>query len=447
MKPETKIDKLRYDFLPSALEIIEKPASPVGKILIWVIFLMIISAITWAVIGEVDTVAVARGKIIPDGNIKVLQSANTAIITGINVIEGQTVKAGEVLIELDDTIARSDYDSIQSKLEIAQVEKELLIAYQDGENIDEKVASFNQEGILINPLFIESLKAYNAVKNANDDENKQAYELEIQQANQTITMAYSELNKINIQIGIVDSQIAKLKVLYDLGTVSQIEYQSKVDEKSILLQTKQTQYESIQYYKDLKETSEQKVDLFTSSKNIEVYKEIILKDKEIMDLNQSVEIAQKRVEMTQLKSPVDGMVQGIGNNTLGGVITSAQPIMSIVPKDTPLILEIMVLNRDVGFITEDMIVEIKLDTFPYQKYGSIEGRIMRISPDAIEKEGMGYVYKVYVTFEQTEIKLDNRMVKVTPGMTATAEIKLKKRRIIEFFIPAIDYVKDSVKLR
>ena len=121
--------------------------------------------------------------------------------------------------------------------------------------------------------------------------------------------------------------------------------------------------------------------------------------------------------------------------------------MSIVPKDTPLVLEIMVMNRDIGFIMEDMIVEIKLDTFPYQKYGSVEGKIISISPDAIEQENMGYVYKVHVSFEQTEITVDDREVKITPGMAATAEIKLKKRKIAEFFIPAIDYVKDSVKHR
>lgn len=103
-----------------------------------------------------------------------------------------------------------------------------------------------------------------------------------------------------------------------------------------------------------------------------------------MDLEKELEKAKKRVEMTKLKSPVDGLVQGIGNNTLGGVVTSAQPIMSIVPEDTPLILEVMVLNRDIGFITDDMTVEIKLDTFPYQKYGSVEGIVKSISPDAVE---------------------------------------------------------------
>lgn len=447
MKPQTKIEKLRYDFLPSALEIIEKPASPVGKILIWLLFLLIVIAITWSIVGEVDTVAVARGKIIPDGNIKVLQSADTAIITAINVIEGQTVEEGEILIELDDTIAKSDFEAVMSKLEIAKVEKELLLAYQAGEDIDELVADLTKEGISINTLFIENLKTYNAVKSANDDENRQAYQLEIQEADQTITKADSELNQINTQLEIIESQIEKLKILYDQGTISQLEYQTKVDEKSILLQRRETQYETIKFYEEQKKVAEQKINVFSSSKDIEVYQEIILKDKEILDLEQAVEKAEKRVELTKLKSPVDGLVQGIGNNTLGGVVTSAQPIMSIVPKDTPLILEVMVLNRDIGFITEGMTVEIKLDTFPYQKYGSLEGKIISISPDAIEQENMGYVYKVHVSFEETELEIDNRMVKVTPGMTATAEIKLKKRKIIEFFIPAIDYVKDSVKHR
>ncbi len=447
MKPETNTDKLRYDFLPSALEIIEKPPSPLGKRLIWIMFILIVTAITWSIVGEVDTVAVARGKIIPDGNIKVLQSAETAIITGINVIEGQTVKAGEILIELDDTMVRSDLDTLNARLEITRVEKELLLAYQCGEDIDEKADEFSEKGILVSEHFLESLKALNAVKNASDTENKEAYALEVNQADQAVSMAVSELSQINTRIQIASTQVERNKILYDQGSISQLEYQKVSDELVMLIKSKATQVESVEYYKDQKDVAKQKVNLFSSSKDIEIYEEIILKDKEFMSLLQELEKAQKRVELTKLKSPVDGLVQGIGNNTLGGVVTAAQPILSIVPKDTPLILEIMVLNRDIGFITEGMEVEIKLDPFSYQKYGSIEGKVLNISPDAIEKEGMGYVYKVHVTFEQTSMTIDKREVLITPGMTATAEIKLKKRKIIEFFIPAIDYVKDSVKLR
>lgn len=444
MKSQTNIDKLRYEFLPSSLEIIEKPASPLGKTLIWILFLFILITIVWSINGQIDTVAVARGKIIPAGNIKVLQSAETAIITGINVIEGQTVDYGEILIELDDTIAVSDYDAVESRLRIAEVEKVLLLAYQNSEDIDEISKTVD---VLIDPLFIESLKKYSIVKSLNDIENKESYDLEVKQAEQAISMGYSELEQINKQIEIINSQLDQMKPLLEQGSMSKADYQMKLDEKSILVQNRIIQNESIEYYKDQKEVTEQKINVFTSNKDIEMYQEIILKDKEIMDLKQNLEIAKKRVELTKLKSPVAGLVQGIGNNTLGGVVTPAQPIMSIVPRDTPLVLEIMVLNRDIGFIVEGMIVEIKLDTFSYQKYGSVEGKVITISPDAIEKENMGYVYKVLVSFKQELIEVDDRQVLITPGMTATAEIKLKKRRIIEFFIPAIDYVKNSIKYR
>jgi len=442
-----KAEKLKYDFLPSALEIIETPASPLGKSLIWIIFTIIVTAIIWAVIGQIDTVAIARGKIIPDGNIKVLQTSETAIITRINVVEGEEVNKGDILIELDDTIVLSDFDAINKRLEIARTEKQLLLLYQDGEELESKITELYLNGVNISEEFIMSLSQLNQYKNDNNDEKKKSLELEVNQATQSINLAYSQLVEIDKKIEIIDEQIVTLNRLYVQGTISRNKLQEKLDEKKIIEQNRITQVESVEYYEGQKQSVEQKLNVYSSSKEIELYQEIIEKDKEIMGLKQELEKVSKRLELTKLCSPVDGLVQGIGNNTLGGVVTSAQPILSIVPKNTPLILEIMVMNRDIGFIEKGMEVEIKLDTFPFQKYGAVKGNIIFISPDAIEDERLGYVYKVMVGFEQEEMTINHKQVKITPGMTATAEIKLEKRKIIEFFIPAIDYVKDSIKYR
>lgn len=217
-----------------------------------------------------------------------------------------------------------------------------------------------------------------------------------------------------------------MKALHEEGVVTEKEIQEKADEIALAIRQRETQEANILYNREIKEVAQQQIQVFASESGAELYQEIIEKDKEIMDLHQQHEKAIKHLALMQLKSPVDGLVQGIGNNTLGGVVTAAQPIMSIVPQDTPLLLEIMIQNRDIGFV---------------------EGKLVKISPDAIEKEREGYVYKATVKFEKMAMQVDARTVPITPGMTATAEIKLDKKRIIDFFIPALDYVKESLKWR
>ncbi len=444
---DSRNKRLKAEFLPTALEIIEKPTSPLGNSTIWIIFAIVTIAIIWSIIGKVDTVAVARGKVIPDGNIKVLQSADTAIITAINVIEGQSVNKGQVLIELDDTMSRADFENISGRLETATIEKELLVAQQENEDISQKLDEFKSKGYVIDEVFIESLMRYNRVKSINYDENQKANRLEVDKINQEIYSAESELLKIEKEIKIYQGEVDKLKILSEQGAVASNEYTLKKGQLELLRQSLVTQQKQVDSLNEQKQIATQRVDIFASGIDTELHKEIISKDKEILALKAELDKAQKALDMKKLVSPVDGLVQGIGNNTLGGVVTPAQPIMSIVPEDTPLVLEAFVLNRDIGFIEMGQEVEVKLDTFSFQKYGSLKGEILNIGADAVEREGMGYVYKILVAFHDTSLEVGNRVVSISPGLTATAEIKLEKRRIIEFFIPAIDYVKESVKLR
>jgi len=176
---EKQVDRLIYDFMPEALEIIEKPASPLGKTVIWMLFLLITTGILWSIVGKVDTVAIARGKIIPDGNIKVIQSAETAVITAINAIEGQSVKAGDVLIRLDDTIARADLEAISLKLQTGRVEKELMLTQLNGGDVMKQLDAFKQQGIAINKTFVSSLMAYSKVRFKHQQDKISAHTLEV----------------------------------------------------------------------------------------------------------------------------------------------------------------------------------------------------------------------------------------------------------------------------
>lgn len=164
------------------------------------------------------------------------------------------------------------------------------------------------------------------------------------------------------------------------------------------------------------------------------------------------EIRNKRVQLEKqkqiLKSPIDGYVNTIFVHTIGGVVSPAEKIMTIVPKDASLLIKAKVMNQDVGFIETGMPVSIKVDTYNFQKYGILNGVVTVVSPNSVQDEHLGDIYEVYIEPKNTTLMVEGKEQTIKYGMTTTNEIKIGKRRIIEFFIyPLIKYMDESIKVR
>ena len=158
--------------------------------------------------------------------------------------------------------------------------------------------------------------------------------------------------------------------------------------------------------------------------------------------------ANKRTDLERLYSPVDGTVHGLASHTIGGVVTPAQPVVTIVPEGTPLIVEAMLLNSDIGFVKTGQEAEVKFDTFPFQKYGIVKGSVTWLSPDAVEDDKLGLVYKMKVEMERQSINIDGMDTLLASGMSLSVEVKTGKRKIMEFFLsPIVKYTKESLTLR
>lgn len=172
------------------------------------------------------------------------------------------------------------------------------------------------------------------------------------------------------------------------------------------------------------------------------------RERDIISLWGEAVKARKRSELESLRSPVDGTVHGLASYTVGGVLTSAQPAVTIVPHGTPLVIEATAMNQDIGFLKVGQEAEVKLDTFPFQKYGTIKARVAWIGPDALDDEKLGQVYKIKVVMEKLFVTVDGRPIALGPGMSVSVEVKTNQRRIIEFFLsPIIKYATESLTLR
>ena len=194
-------------------------------------------------------------------------------------------------------------------------------------------------------------------------------------------------------------------------------------------------------------------DIIPASRYDDAVKETTELSHSIGALNASLtEIRNKRIQIEKqkqiIKSPIDGFVNTIFVHTIGGVVTPAEKIMTIVPKDASMIIKAKVLNQDVGFIEAGMPVSVKVDTYNFQKYGILNGEVTVVSPNSVEDEKMGPIYEVYIEPKNTTLMVEGKEQTIKFGMSTTNEIKIGKRRIIEFFIyPLIKYMDESIKVK
>jgi len=170
--------------------------------------------------------------------------------------------------------------------------------------------------------------------------------------------------------------------------------------------------------------------------------------KQIKDLEANKEEIEFSNINQKITAPTDGYIDKLLIHTIGGIVTPAQELIALTPIEKPLLIKAQVLNRDIGFIKTGMPVSIKIDTFDFQKYGILKGKVKSISQNSINDEQLGLVYEVYIQPEQDTLIVDGKEQKISTGMTLNAEIEINERRIIEFFIyPLIKYLDEGISVR
>lgn len=149
-----------------------------------------------------------------------------------------------------------------------------------------------------------------------------------------------------------------------------------------------------------------------------------------------------------LTAPVDGTVQQLAVHTVGGVVTPAQPLMMIVPKDNMIEVEAYVENKDIGFVNPGQAAVVKIETFPLTKYGTIEAKVTHVSNDAVNDEKRGLIFPARVNLARSTIQVENKTVNLSPGMAVTVEVKIAQRRVVEYFLsPLMQYKDESLRER
>lgn len=434
-------------FLPAALEIQETPPSPLGRAIVWTIVALFAIAVAWACIGKVDIVAVARGKIIPAGHSKVVQPLGTGVVTAIHVKEGQRVKAGDPLIDLDPTVMQADQDRLQAdwmSAKASQARLRALLSAALSRATADGPSLTAPEGVSATVAEIQRRLMRNQYQE--QQANETALSTAINQKNAEHAAVLEEIEKLEAVLPIVTQRAESLKTLAAQKLAAENDYlvleQERIEKAQELAVLENRVIEIQEAIKQSEAEHESLRAEFKSS----LYAEQAETDARIAGLEQELIKARTNTALQQLRAPVDGVIQQLAVHTVGGVVTPAQPLMVIVPDEKHLVVEAYVLNKDIGFVAENQAAEIKVDAFPFTRYGTIDGAILNVSDDAVENKKLGWAFLSRVSMAQSDIAVEGKQVNLSPGMSVTVEVKTGKRRIIEFFLsPLLRYSQESIK--
>ena len=458
-KPKRSADELA--FLPAALEIVESPPSPIGRAIGATIMLLFVLALAWACLGEIDIVASAQGKIVPTGRIKVIQPLEIAVVRAIHVRDGQTVKAGDVLIELDPTINAAEASRLKSELIAAQVSvARLRAALTESDTFPTPPGASPEQVATQRNFLLSQVGEYRAKLGAL---SRQAEQKEAESATSAALVSKLEAiipvlrQRFEIRRTLANAEIgSKLQYLEMLQAVTEQEQELAV-QKSRLRETQAAVRALVETQKQVK-AEFQKTVLDELSKN----------EPKATSLEQELIKAEQRTKLQLLTAPVDGVVQQLAVHTSGGVVTPAQALLVVVPTDSHLEVEAMVTNRDIGFIEPGQPAEIKVDTFSFTKYGLIPGRVISVSQDSIsrnkadrpgekaqgtemsssEPSGQELNYAARVALDRTQIQVENKMVSLSPGMAVTVEVKTGSRTVLSYLLsPLLRFRQESLRER
>ena len=435
------------EFLPAALEIMETPPSPVGRGILWTILACVAFSVAWACLGTTDVVAVATAKVIPSGQVKTIQLFEIGVVRRIAVEEGQHVVQGDLLVEMDTTASQADVERLAHELQQAECEKERTRALLRWSPRTATPPAFTPpEGLP--EATAETYRRRVAEEAATLTAKLTGLDHEVERLSAQLRSVRASITKLEETLPIVSRRAESLHQLYLQRMGSEHDWLVREQER---IETEQNLKMERQRLGEVTAAIRSKQDAIRQAL-AEFRQELLRQESE--SAAQSVQLAQDMVKARQrstlqrVTAPVSGVVQQLSVHTVGGVIEGAQPIMVIVPDSYTLEVEARVLNKDIGFVREGQLAEVKLDAFPFTEYGALSGNVKHVSNDAVNDENLGLVYLTRVALERDCIRIGDKDIRLTPGMGATAEIKLRTRRIVSYFLsPLLKYTSESLRER
>src|ERR1700722_5165564 len=360
------------DFLPAALEIVETPASPTLRITLFVICLFLTVAVVWSYVGFVDIVATASGKVIARSRTKVVQPYDIGTVRAILVAEGDKVEQGQVLIELDPTSPKADRDRYENALMQARLDQARLRALISPEAADPFAA------IVAPAVEREAARARYEAESAEQSAKLLKIDHQVAQNRSTRAEIEAGIAKIDAALPLIRQRVA----IRQEGLKTQ--FGNRLDYLTQLQEAVEQEHDRVALLRKLEETDAALAELVVQRKQTDavfhrtVLTDLVKADHDSAEAADELAKATERTTRQTLTAPVSGTVQEQSVRTLGGIVSPAQQLLRIVPSESEIDVEAIVDRQDVGFVELGQPAEIKIDTFPFTRFGLIIGHIREI---------------------------------------------------------------------
>lgn len=442
-------------FLPAVLEIQESPPNPIAKWLGRSLIALFALIVLWACLGTVNIVASAEGKIIPSSRVKQIQPLEKSIVKRILVGEGEYVTEGQALVELDSTLTQADESRIHGEMYSAKfqqaVSEGLLVLLEETAEQNANISfseitlppdnEFKEKDVLLHKrLMWQQWQQYvTQFKTLESSQIRTGAEK---------SATKEEIKKLKQILPIINKRTAKMKSLMKNNFASEADFILLEQERIERTQDLAIEKQRLKQLQATESEIQQQIYNLTAQTQAQTLTSLMDAQRQLSILHEEYTKVTALNAKQILYSPVSGRVQELAISTIGGIVTEAQLLMLIVPDSEQLEVEVFLANNDIGFVHEGMAAEIKIHTFPFTKYGIVDGEIMNVSDDATLDEQRGLIYGMNLLMEKNTLQVEGKEVKLIPGMAVTAEIQTGRRKIIEFFLaPLLRYKKEGLRER
>lgn len=389
--------------LKSTIKVTElEPPLPKASLFIWMICLGLLTLLLWAWFFKLEEVSTGTGKVVPSSKEQTIQSLEGGILTKLNVREGEIVKQGQILAQLDPTRLESNVGESASLLMSSRAASARLRAEVNGTPI-----SFPKEVLKDSKLVQEETALYHS-RRANLDES---------------------LAGLRQALSLIEQELSMTEPLVAKGAASEVEVLRLKREANNL----RNQMNDIRNQYDVKSREE----LSKANTDVETQQQVVRGKSDTLS-------------RTVFKAPMRGIVKEIDVMTIGGVIPQNGKLMTIVPLDEQLLSEARILPRDIAFIHPGQEALVKITAYDYSIYGGLQGKVTTISPDTIRDEVKQdqFYYRVYIRTNTD--KLTNKAGKqfsITPGMVATVDIKTGQKSVLDYLIKPFNKAQEALRER
>jgi hemolysin D len=444
LRDKSELDTKALEFQPDSVELEKQPVPLVTRLTYHILLALVLVALVWSILAKMDMIVTARGKLISTGKQVVVQPIVNSIIKKFHVDVGQIVKKGQVLVSLDPTFAMADEAQVQIRLAALKVQLKRMECELAGAPFRITPDMDATEAALQLNLYKGRQNEYKA--------KLENYNSQIAQAKGEVSSFTKRLESLHRQLKSAEEVLAMRNRVFAEGADTRL---SVLDAES--------RYSSIQadvegIANELKvrqqriSQAEADRDAFISNWRNETANTLTATRKEHDTLVEQFAKATRYRELAELASPVDAVVLDMGQYSVGSVVKEGMPIMTLVPLNTPLEAEISIETKDVGYVHLGDEVRLKLDAFPFQRHGTMDGKLRVVSEDAYVANSAESSNQKIPTF-QARVELTNTTLhdvakdtRFLPGMTLTAEIVVGDRRVITFLAyPIIRGLDESLR--